>query len=106
MGTQADAERKSFEQLVAEAEAAPIMGWDFSWIEGRDTAERPSWRYSELVADRYRGATRAADLEGGGGDQERNSQRHPASRRQRLLRQQWPGSQAWSTTCARDSADA
>jgi hypothetical protein len=32
-----------FEELVAEAEAAPTEGWAFSWFEGRATEARPSW---------------------------------------------------------------
>ena len=42
---------RSFDALVDEAERAPIEGWDFSWLDGRATEERPSWRYSERVAD-------------------------------------------------------
>jgi hypothetical protein len=29
--------RRSFEDLVAEAVAAPVEGWDFSWLDGRAT---------------------------------------------------------------------
>ena len=43
---------RSFEALIEEAEAAPIEGWDFSWLDGRATEERPYWRYSEMVARR------------------------------------------------------
>jgi hypothetical protein len=41
----------SYEALIDEAERAPIDGWDFSWLEGRATEDRPSWRYSEQVAE-------------------------------------------------------
>jgi len=34
---------RTFEQLVAEAEAAPVAGWDFAWLDGRATEQRPSW---------------------------------------------------------------
>ena len=46
----------SFEALVAEAQAAPIDGWDFSWLDGRASEERPSWRYCRAGrgADRER----------------------------------------------------
>jgi hypothetical protein len=43
---------RSFEELVAEAAAVPIDGWDFSRLEGRPTEVRPSWHYSGVVADR------------------------------------------------------
>ncbi|HWE68011.1 MAG TPA: methyltransferase domain-containing protein [Acidimicrobiales bacterium] len=58
----------SFDELIAEAEAAPISGWDFSWLDGRASEERPSWRYAELVAVRYGLATRVLDLQSGGGE--------------------------------------
>jgi hypothetical protein len=29
---------RNFDDLVAEAEAAPMDGWDFSWLDGRATA--------------------------------------------------------------------
>jgi SAM-dependent methyltransferase len=57
----------SFDELVAEAEAAPIRGWDFGWLAGRATEERPSWRYAERVAERAAGAERMLDLECGDG---------------------------------------
>ena len=58
----------SFEALVADASAAPIRGWDFSWLDGRATEERPSWRYRERVAERAAGASRMLDLECGGAE--------------------------------------
>jgi SAM-dependent methyltransferase len=59
--------RRSFEELVAEAERAPIGGWDFSWLEGRAFEERPSWRYFDLVAERARRVASLLDLETGDG---------------------------------------
>lgn len=58
----------SFHELIAEAEAAPIEGWDFSWLDGRATEERPTWGYSGCVADRAARATRMLDLQSGGGE--------------------------------------
>ena len=58
----------SFEELVAEAEAAPVEGWDFSWLDGRATEERPSWGYQRLLAERLRAATAALDIQTGGGE--------------------------------------
>ncbi|MFD6042529.1 class I SAM-dependent methyltransferase [Streptomyces koyangensis] len=59
-----------FDALVAEAEAAGVDGWDFSWFEGRATEERPSWGYQRLLAGRLADpAVRAAlDLQTGGGE--------------------------------------
>ncbi|MFF5894961.1 methyltransferase domain-containing protein [Streptomyces argenteolus] len=57
-----------FEALVAEADAAPVDGWDFSWFDGRATEERPSWGYARSLADRMARARAALDLDTGGGE--------------------------------------
>jgi SAM-dependent methyltransferase len=59
---------QTFEALVAEANSAPIVGWNFAWLDGRATEERPSWHYSKLLADRFRRARRVLDLQSGGGE--------------------------------------
>jgi SAM-dependent methyltransferase len=59
---------RSFEDLVAEADAAPIDGWDFGWLDGRATEERPWWRYAERAAAAMASARRAVDLQAGGGE--------------------------------------
>ena len=58
----------TFEELVAEGLAVPVEGWDFSWFAGRATEQRPSWGYARLIADRMAQATRALDLQTGGGE--------------------------------------
>lgn len=58
----------SFEELIAEAKAAPIDGWDFSWLSGRATEERPSWGYSRLLVERARDVLSLLDLQTGGGE--------------------------------------
>jgi SAM-dependent methyltransferase len=62
-----DADRE-FEELVAEAAAAPVAGWDFSWLAGRATEERPPWGYARLIADRMARAGAALDVDTGGGE--------------------------------------
>ncbi|MCU1575618.1 MAG: methyltransferase type 11 [Leifsonia sp.] len=57
-----------FEELVAEAEAASVDGWDFSWFDGRATEERPSWGYSRILAQRMSEAHAALDIQTGGGE--------------------------------------
>lgn len=59
---------RSFESLISEAEAADVDGWDFSWLDGRATEERPSWGYQRLLARRLTSATSALDLQTGGGE--------------------------------------
>ncbi|MEW2354213.1 class I SAM-dependent methyltransferase [Spirillospora sp. NPDC029432] len=59
---------RTFEELVAEGEAAPVAGWDFSWFEGRATEARPSWGYQRLMSERLGRATAALDVQTGGGE--------------------------------------
>ena len=59
---------RSFEDLVAEAEAADVTGWGFSWLEGRATEERPPWGFSRLLAERLATVEWALDIDTGGGE--------------------------------------
>ena len=59
---------RSFEELLAEAAAAPVSGWDFSWLDGRASEERPSWGYAASLTVRLSRAHAALDLETGGGE--------------------------------------
>jgi SAM-dependent methyltransferase len=59
---------RSFDELIAEAVAAPVTGWDFSWLDGRATEARPSWGYARLAAERMTAATTALDVATGGGE--------------------------------------
>ncbi|MEV5718060.1 class I SAM-dependent methyltransferase [Amycolatopsis mediterranei] len=57
-----------FDDLVAEAAAVSVDGWDFSWLDGRATEARPSWGYQRLLGARLARASAALDLETGGGE--------------------------------------
>ncbi|OON81376.1 class I SAM-dependent methyltransferase [Streptomyces tsukubensis] len=59
---------RTFDALVAEAEAASVDGWDFSWFEGRATEARPSWGYARSMGERMARATAALDIQTGGGE--------------------------------------
>jgi SAM-dependent methyltransferase len=59
---------RTFDDLVAEADAAPMAGWDFSWLDGRATEQRPSWGYQRLLGGRLAAATAALDIQTGGGE--------------------------------------
>ncbi|MEV6792370.1 class I SAM-dependent methyltransferase [Streptomyces sp. NPDC051320] len=59
---------RTFEELVAEAAAASVEGWDFSWLDGRATEQRPSWGYARMMADRMGRASAALDIQTGGGE--------------------------------------
>ncbi|MGC5020035.1 methyltransferase domain-containing protein [Micromonospora sp. DT47] len=58
----------SFAELVAEAAAAPVDGWGFSWLDGRATEERPPWGYARLMAVRMAEVAAALDIDTGGGE--------------------------------------
>jgi len=59
---------KSFDELVDEATAASVEGWDFSWLDGRATEQRPSWGYQRLLRGKLAAATAALDIQTGGGE--------------------------------------
>jgi SAM-dependent methyltransferase len=54
--------------LVAEGDAVPVAGWDFSWFDGRATEERPSWGYARLLSERIGLADAVLDIQTGGGE--------------------------------------
>lgn len=58
----------SFEDLLAEGASVPVEGWDFSWFDGRATEERPPWGYARMMAARMGAASRALDIQTGGGE--------------------------------------
>lgn len=59
---------RTFDDLVAEADAAPVAGWDFSWLDGRATEERPSWGYQRSLSSRLATVSAALDIHTGGGE--------------------------------------
>ncbi len=59
---------RSFDDLVAEADAADVTGWGFAWLNGRATEERPPWGYANLLARRLGQVNSALDIETGGGE--------------------------------------
>jgi SAM-dependent methyltransferase len=71
--------QSTFEQLIAEGEAAPVEGWDFAWLEGRATEQRPSWGYQRLIAQRLATVDAALDVQTGGGEVLAGVERLPAT---------------------------
>jgi hypothetical protein len=59
---------QAFEDLVAEAEAVSVDGWDFSWLDGRASEARPSWGYARMMGERMAAASAALDIQTGGGE--------------------------------------
>ncbi len=58
---------RTFEDLVEEAAAVDVSGWDFGWLDGRATEERPPWGYSRMLASRLARVASALDVDTGGG---------------------------------------
>jgi SAM-dependent methyltransferase len=58
----------SFEELIAAADAADVTGWDFSWLAGRATEERPPWGYQKLMGEKIGRAALTLDIQTGGGE--------------------------------------
>ena len=85
---------RSFDDLVNEAAAADIEGWDFSWLNGRATEERPSWGYAKMMAKRMAAATAALDIQTGGGEVLASVPKFPALT---VATESWPPNVARAT---------
>lgn len=59
---------RTYDELVAEAAAVSVAGWDFSWLDGRASEERPAWGYQRVMSERLAGAAAALDIQTGGGE--------------------------------------
>jgi SAM-dependent methyltransferase len=59
---------RAFEDLTAEAGSVPVDGWDFSWLDGRATEQRPSWGYQRAMGAKMASARAALDIQTGGGE--------------------------------------
>ena len=46
----------------------PVEGWNFSWLDGRATEQRPSWGYQRLLGAKLAAAGAALDIQTGGGE--------------------------------------
>lgn len=84
----------SFDDLVNEAACADVEGWDFSWLNGRATEERPSWGYAKMMAKRMAAATAALDIQTGGGEILASVPRFPALT---VATESWPPNVARAT---------
>lgn len=85
---------RSFEDLVSEAESASVDGWDFSWLDGRATEERPSWGYQRLLSRRLAAVSAACDLDTGGGEVLAGVEKFPPAM---VATEPWPPNAALAT---------
>jgi SAM-dependent methyltransferase len=63
-----DSSVESFDDLVELGEGADVTGWDFSWLVGRASEERPPWGYAARLAERLERAESSLDVQTGGGE--------------------------------------
>jgi SAM-dependent methyltransferase len=87
--------RPSFDDLIHEAAAADVEGWDFSWLNGRATEDRPSWGYAKMMAKRMAAASAALDIQTGGGEVLAGVSRFPALT---VATESWPPNVARATS--------
>lgn len=57
-----------FDKLLDLGESADVSGWDFSWLDGRATEERPPWGYARQLSKRLGRAYASLDIQTGGGE--------------------------------------
>lgn len=84
----------TFDALVAEATAARVEGWDFSWLDGRATEERPSWGYQRLMSRRLASVSAACDIDTGGGEVLAGAAKFPPTM---AATESWPPNAALAT---------
>ncbi|MGV9414914.1 class I SAM-dependent methyltransferase [Nocardia sp. NPDC003693] len=85
---------RDFEDLIAEADAVSVAGWDFSWLAGRATEERPSWGYQRQQAGRLATARAALDIQTGGGEVLAEAEKFPPTM---VATESWPPNLAEAT---------
>jgi SAM-dependent methyltransferase len=56
-----------FDDLVGEAERAPVGAWDFGWLDGRAVEDRPTWRFFDRAAERAAGVAALLEVQAGVG---------------------------------------
>jgi len=57
----------SFDDLLAEAQAAPFSGWDFSWLDARSSTQNLPWSYTAEVSSLADVAATMLDMGTGNG---------------------------------------
>ncbi len=69
-------------------------GWDFSWLEGRATEERPSWGYQRSMSRRLATVSAALDIQTGGGEVLAGAEKLPPTM---VATESWPPNVAKAT---------
>ncbi len=84
----------AFDALIEAGASADVTGWDFSWLDGRATEERPPWGYARRLADRMGSASASLDIQTGGGEVLAGVERFP---RTAVATESWPPNVARAT---------
>ncbi|WP_327004983.1 class I SAM-dependent methyltransferase [Dactylosporangium sp. NBC_01737] len=58
----------TYEELIAEALAAPVAGWDFGWLRGRTHGDDLPWSYTAIARDLISRSSSLLDVDTGGGE--------------------------------------
>lgn len=77
----------AFDSLIAAGASADVSGWDFSWLAGRATEERPPWGYARQLSDRLGRASASLDIQTGGGEVLAEAEAFPATA---VATESWP----------------
>ncbi|WP_433870885.1 methyltransferase domain-containing protein [Saccharopolyspora sp. CA-218241] len=85
---------RAFDDLLGEADSAAVDGWDFSWLDGRATEQRPSWGYQRSMSRRLAAASAALDVQTGGGEVLAEAARFPPAM---AATESWPPNLAQAT---------
>lgn len=90
---------ESFDDLLSIGEAADVTGWDFSWLDGRATEERPPWGYARLLGERLARlaetpGSASLDVQTGGGEVLAGASAFPATA---VATESWPPNVATAT---------
>lgn len=72
-----------------------VDGWDFSWLDGRATEQRPSWGYQRMMGERLAATSAALDIQTGGGEVLAGVARFPLTM---AATESWPPNLAKATT--------
>ncbi len=84
----------TFDSLIEAGASADVSGWDFSWLDGRATEERPAWGYARQLADRLGRVSASLDIQTGGGEVLANATTFPATA---VATESWPPNVAKAT---------
>jgi SAM-dependent methyltransferase len=85
---------RACDDLIAEAAAVDVAGWDFGWLDHRASEQRPSWGYQRLISDRLPAVSAALDVQTGGGELLGGVERFPATM---VATESWPANVALAT---------